>query len=125
MNQAARRILIVDDEPALLRMMSVYLGRLGYHVTAVGTTAKAWAEVQASPADFAVAVLDASMPGLGMQELALKILAVNSSVRVIAASGYPVDMGAIEAAAPGRVMFLHKPFAPEMLVEAVRRMLDA
>ena len=105
--------------------MSVYLGRLGYQVTAVGTTAKAWAEVQASPAGFAVAVLDASMPGLGMEELALKILEVNSTVRVIAASGYPVEMGAIEAAAPGRVMFLHKPFAPEMLVEAVRRMLDA
>jgi two-component system, cell cycle sensor histidine kinase and response regulator CckA len=125
LNQASGQILIVDDEPALLRMMSVYLGRLGYRVNAVSTTAKAWAEVQASPADIAVAVLDASMPGLGMEELALKILEANSSVRVIAASGYPVDMGVIEAAAPGRVMFLHKPFAPEMLVEAVRRMLDA
>ena len=42
---------------------------------------------------------------------------------VIAASGYPVVMNALEAAAPGRVMFLHKPFTSEMLVDAVRRML--
>jgi two-component system, cell cycle sensor histidine kinase and response regulator CckA len=124
MSQAGR-ILIVDDEPPLLKMMSAYLGRLGYPVTAVNTTEKAWAAVQAAPADFAVAVLDASMPGMSTEDLALRILAANSSVRVIAASGYPVDMSAMEAAAPGRVMFLHKPFVPEMLAAAVRRMLGS
>jgi len=125
MTQAYGRILIVDDEPSLLRMMSVYLGRLGYQVTAVSATEKAWAEVQASPADFALAVLDASMPGLSMEDLALRILAASPSASVIAASGHPVDMTAMEAVAPGRVMFLHKPFAPEMLADAVRRMLGS
>jgi two-component system cell cycle sensor histidine kinase/response regulator CckA len=117
------RILIVDDEPPLLRMMSLYLTRLGYTVTTAGTTEKAWAEVEAAPADFACAVLDATMSGLSMQDLALKILAANSSVRVLAASGYPVDMSDVEAQAPGRVDFLHKPFTPEMLAKALRRML--
>ena len=42
---------------------------------------------------------------------------------MIAASGYPVDMSEVEAAAPGRVAFLPKPFTPEMLVAVVRRML--
>ena len=125
MSQAAGRILIVDDEPPLLRMMSVYLGRLGYQVTAVNSTDKAWAEVQAAPADFAVAVLDATMPGMSAEDLALRILGANVSIRVIAASGYPVDMTAMESAAPGRVMFLHKPFVPEMLADAVRRMLGS
>ena len=32
------RILIVDDEPALLKMMSVYLRRLGYAVTTASST---------------------------------------------------------------------------------------
>jgi DNA-binding NtrC family response regulator len=106
-------------------MMSVYLGRLGYQVTAVNSTDKAWAEVQAAPADFVVAVLDATMPGMSAEDLALRILGANASIRVIASSGYPVDMTAMESAAPGRVMFLHKPFVPEMLADAVRRMLGS
>ena len=60
MTKAAGRILIVDDEPILLKMMNVYLGRLGYTVVTASSTEKAWAEVQAAPHAFAVAVLDAT-----------------------------------------------------------------
>jgi DNA-binding NtrC family response regulator len=123
MDRAAGRILLVDDEPSLLKMMSVYLGRRGYGVTTAASTEQAWAEVQAAPSEFAVAVLDATMAGLSMQELALRLLDASPSLCVIAASGYPVDMTAMESTAPGRVMFLHKPFAPEMLADAVRRMI--
>jgi len=125
MSGSSGRILLVDDEPALLKMMSAYLIRLGYEVIAVNTTERAWSEVEASPSSFAGAVLDATMPGLSMEELARRILSVNPTLFVIAASGYPLDMTAIESTAPGRVVFLHKPFAPEMLARAVRRMLDA
>lgn len=125
MDQASSRILLVDDEPALLKMMSTYLGRLGIDVTTADTTEKAWSEVQAAPTSFAGAVLDATMHGVSMEELALRILGASPSVRVIATSGYPVDLSAIETTAPGRVMFLHKPFAPEMLAGAIRRILAA
>ncbi len=123
MDHATGRILIVDDEPALLRMVGVYLERLGYRAATADTTERAWAAVREAPSDFAVVVVDATMPGLSMEDLALKILGANPAVCVIAASGYPVDMSAMEAAAPRRVMFLHKPFSPEMLAAAVRRML--
>jgi DNA-binding NtrC family response regulator len=123
MGDASGRILIVDDEPALLKMMSVYLRRLGYDVTTAITTEQAWSEFEAEPSGFAGAVLDATMPGLSMEDLAQHVLQGNPSLFVIAASGYPLDMTAIESSAPGRVMFLHKPFAPEMLAQAVRRML--
>lgn len=117
------RILLVDDEPQLLKMMSLYLGRRGFAVTTADTTEQAWTAMEAAPSDYAVAVLDATMSGMSMEELALRILRANPSVSVIAASGYPVVMSALEAAAPGRVMFLHKPFTSEMLVDAVRRMI--
>jgi two-component system, cell cycle sensor histidine kinase and response regulator CckA len=123
MTNAASRILLVDDEPSLLKMMSVYLGRLGYAVVAAGSTEKAWAEMEAAPHGFALAVLDATMGGVRMEELAARMLAADPRLCVIAASGYPVDIAALQAAAPGRVMFLHKPFSPEMLGRAVRRMI--
>src|SRR5437868_15066948 len=100
MDQVFGRILIVDDEPPLVKMMTAYLGRLGYAVTSANTTEKAWALVEASPADVDIAVLDATMQGLSMSELALKLLRINPRLRVLAASGYPVDMSALEAEAP-------------------------
>jgi two-component system, cell cycle sensor histidine kinase and response regulator CckA len=123
MAKLAGRILIVDDQPALLRMMSFYLTRLGYSVATANTTEKALAHVRADPEGTDVAVLDATMPGLSMRDLATSILAANPNLRVLGASGYPVDMAAVEAAAPGRVSFLCKPFTPEMLDAAVRRLL--
>jgi two-component system alkaline phosphatase synthesis response regulator PhoP len=125
MDNSASRILLVDDEPALLKMVGAYLGRLGYAVITANTTDKAWAEMEASPESIAVAVLDATMQGLSMTELATRILKANASLRVLTASGYPVDISALEATAPGRVEFLHKPFTPEMLAAAIRRMLAA
>jgi two-component system cell cycle sensor histidine kinase/response regulator CckA len=125
MGHAAGRILIVDDQPALLRMMSVFLTRLGYTVATASTTEKAWAHVEADPEGTDVAVLDATMAGLSMEELALRILRANPMLRVLGASGYPVNMAAVEAAAPGRVAFLQKPFTPEMLAVAVRSLLGA
>ena len=125
MGTVTRRVLLVDDEPPLLKMMSIYLQRQGYTVTTAGTTEQASALADAEPLSFSVAVLDATMAGMSMEELALKLLGLNPAMRVLTASGYPVDMSGLEAAAPGRVAFLHKPFTPEMLAASVRRMLAA
>jgi DNA-binding response OmpR family regulator len=123
MSETGSRILIVDDEPPLLRMMSLYLERKGYQVRVAGSAAKARSELAATPGSFDVVVLDATLPGTTLTEFAAEILAAEPGARILAASGYPVDMSGIEAAAPGRVAFLHKPFSPEMLVAVVRRLL--
>ena len=118
-----KQILIVDDEPLLLKMLSVYLRRMGYVVVAVSSTEKAWAAVEASPGSFAVAVMDATLKGIAMEDLASRMLAGDARMCVIVVSGYPVDIAGLQAAAADRVMFLHKPFTSEMLGDAVRRMI--
>jgi DNA-binding NtrC family response regulator len=106
-------------------MLSLFLGRKGYSVTTADSTEKAWALAEADPGAFAAALLDGSMAGMSMEELALRLLRANPALCVLTASGYPVDMTALSAAAPGRVAFLLKPFTPEMLATAVRRLLAA
>ena len=116
-------ILIVDDEPSLLKVMSLYLRRLGYSVTTLQRAEQAAALTDADLQCFAMAVLDATLDGIGMERLALQMLKANTALRVLAASGYPVDVSTLEAAAPGRVAFLLKPFTAEMLEACVRRMI--
>src|ERR1039458_10755159 len=112
MSEPASRILIVDDEPSLLKMLSVYLRRLGYAVVAAGSTEKAWAEVEAAPEAFDLAVLDATLSGIGMEDLAARLLAAHPRLKVIAASGDPFDISGLEAAAPGRGVVLPRPSPP-------------
>ena len=103
MPNAASRILIVDDEPPLLKMLAAYLRRLGFDAVTAASTEKAWEEVDAAPTPFDVAVLDATMGGVPMDELATYILEADPRVCVIAASGYPVDIAGLLEIAPGRV----------------------
>ena len=123
MEQTPARILIVDDEPSLLKMMRAYLVRIGFVVDTSATTDQAWTMVQEMGEPYSVVVIDASISGMSMEDLAMGALQSSPAVRIIAASGYPVDISALGAVAPGRVMFLHKPFTPQMLASAVRRMI--
>jgi DNA-binding NtrC family response regulator len=116
-------MLIVDDEPPLLKVMSLYLRRLGYSVTTLEHAEQAATLTDTDLESFAIAVLDATLDGIGMERLALEMLKANSALRVLAASGYPVDVSTLEAAAPGRVAFLLKPFTAEMLADCIRRMI--
>jgi DNA-binding NtrC family response regulator len=125
MSHGSQEILLVDDEAVLLKLMSVYLGRLGFKASAANTLAKARERLNAQPERFAAMVLDASMADAGIDDLALELLDAHPRLRVVVSSGYPVDMSVLQLAAPGRVEFLHKPFSPDMLVEALRRMLGS
>src|SRR5215469_4727067 len=125
MSPTLGRVLIADDEPSLLKMMTAYLRRLGYSVSAVHTPAEACAELESDPSGFVCAVVDATMAGMPMDEMARKMLRASAALRLLVASGFPVDVSALESEAPGRVAFLHKPFTPEMLAGTVRRLLES
>lgn len=120
-----KTVLLVDDEKPLLKMMSAYLARLGYTLHAADGTDEAWASIAPSVEQVSAAVLDASLAGMSTEDLASRLLAANARLCVIVASGYPVDMSVLEAQAPGRVLFLHKPFTAEMLAATLRRMIGA
>ena len=120
-----QRILVVDDDPALLKMIGLFLTRMGFSVTLTDSTDRAWAAVEQAADGLAGAVLDASMAGLSTQDLASRLLAANSSLCVVVASGYPVDMTALQAVAGRRVEFVQKPFTPQTLGGTLRRMIAA
>lgn len=123
MEEPPKTVLIVDDEPPLLKMMGAYLQRKGFRVQTADNTDRAWAEVESGVAEFDAAVIDGSMRGLSAEQLGLRILAARPAARVVIASGYPVDMSRLEAAGGARVAFVHKPFTAQTLAETLRRML--
>ena len=113
-------IVLVDDEPSLLKLIATYLTRLGYEVRTCTRTDEAWRVLEPDPEAFDALLLDMTMPGLSAVALGVRALLANPRMAVIASSGYPTDLRSLEEAGPGRVRFLHKPYTPEMLADAIK-----
>jgi CheY-like chemotaxis protein len=112
-----RRLLLVEDEPALASLLKKYLERLGYQVDACDHPNAALALLDAHPEDYAVLITDLSLPDMSGDELMTRSRLLAPHLRAIIASGYPYEPRV------GGVEFLQKPFLPNLLAQAVERAL--
>lgn len=117
------KILIVDDEAALLVVMEQYLRRLGYQVSACRSGGEAWSRFEPNPSEYGLVVADITMPEMSGHEMLQRMIHLNPGVRILICSGYPFDIETLPAAVHGRVDVLQKPFTPKMLSEAIERLL--
>ena len=110
-------LLIVDDEPNLLDLLRRYLSRLGYEVETCGDAQDALSLFQAAPDRFSMAITDLTLPSFNGEELIERMRQLRPGLPAIITSGYPYQPRA------AGVVFLQKPFLPQMLVEAVEKTL--
>src|SRR5690242_10321234 len=122
-DEPVAHIIVVDDEPALLNLMQMYLGRLGYSVEKADTAAGALAVVDGNAGRFHVAVVDLTLPDRPGKDLALELAKMNPALKVLVCSGYPFEPEALQADVRTRFGFLQKPFLPKMLAAAVEELL--
>src|SRR5436309_12934377 len=85
------RIMVVDDDRALLGFTAKYLSRLGYSVAAYRNPEEAWTQFIAPEANYSLVVVDLSLPGVSGEELSRRMLNANPDIRLILTSGYPLD----------------------------------
>jgi DNA-binding response OmpR family regulator len=119
--QAAKRVLVVDDEATVRFLLSRVLAHAGYAVEVATDGEAALERIQASRPD--LVVLDLMMPGLDgwgvMQRL--KASASPPPVLIVSAHGdSETPRRAVEAGAAG---YMTKPFALRALVETCKRIL--
>ncbi len=117
------RVLIVDDEPRIIKFLNLKLKASGYEVLTANNGAQAIAQVRAQEPD--LLVLDVVMPGLDGFET-LKQIRQFSAVPVIILSARETNVDKIKGLDMGADDYLAKPFNPDELVariEAVRRRL--
>jgi CheY-like chemotaxis protein len=120
----SNRILLVEDEPALLDLLDRFLGRLGYEVEPCRNSEGAWESYSAQPEAYALVLTDLTLPGMSGEEMARRILNLCPDARVLLCSGYPFDVGVFGNSA-SRVAFLQKPFVPKMLEKCIRQLIPA
>jgi signal transduction histidine kinase/ActR/RegA family two-component response regulator len=119
------RVLVVDDDPSVLRLIRATLERAGYRVQSVTSAQDALRLYDATPADpFRLVLSDVVMPEMDGVDLARRLMSQDPGARFVFMSGYaPAELPSRDRA--GRpVGFLAKPFRPEGLLRAVRTALD-
>jgi EAL domain-containing protein (putative c-di-GMP-specific phosphodiesterase class I) len=113
------RVLMVEDEVALLRVLSRCLERAGFHVERAQSGLRA-TELLARES-FDAVVTDVSMPGLTGVDVLRAARARDLEVPVLLMTGAPDVSSAAEAVHYGACEYVVKPFRPERLEQLVRR----
>jgi CheY-like chemotaxis protein len=80
-------VLFIDDDPALVRLGTLRLTRLGFEVTGCESAEEALELFRDHPVDFDVVVTDLSMPGMSGMELARQLLGLRPELPILLVSG--------------------------------------
>lgn len=119
------RILVVDDEPHIRRVLEAMLGKEGFDVVTAEDGVQGL-DMLAS-GDMDLVILDLLMPGPHGLEVLAKIrsdsVLGSTPVIILTAKGQDADRDA--AFAGGADDFMTKPFSPKKLVARIREILDA
>ena len=119
-----KRILVIDDEPDLVDVLTIGLARLGYDVVAVNEPQAALAVFASSPDRWDVVVSDQVMPHMKGNALFARLKALRPSLRFILCTGFSDGQSEAAALASGIDAFFLKPVPAERIAGAVRDMLD-
>jgi PAS domain S-box-containing protein len=115
-------ILVIDDEPAILRISDRVLSRLGYTVLPAGREHEAYAKIRKHRGKIALLLTDVILPGKYGTEIAEELKMEYPELKVLFISGYIDDR--IPLIKQG-AHFLPKPFTPKELAQKVREVLDS
>jgi signal transduction histidine kinase/CheY-like chemotaxis protein len=118
------RVLVVDDEPAVRRLLARILRARGYDVFETEDAHSALAFLSSTNRQMDLVVTDIVMPTMSGVRLAEQIRAKWPSVKILFVSGFPTSE-ALPASELATIPLLGKPFTPEQIEAKVRELLDA
>lgn len=118
-------VLVVEDEPAIRRLLSNALRNRGYTVVEAedGRAALSAAEFR-SPKAIHVVVTDVVMPNMGGTNVVERLRTHNPELKVVYMSGYAEETAGRHGIDLSGSVLLRKPFSPDLLLATIRKALD-
>ncbi|MBN1907336.1 MAG: PAS domain-containing protein [Deltaproteobacteria bacterium] len=116
-------ILIVEDDPAHLSMITRMLGNLGYSVVSANSPASA-IKIMKENNEIDMFITDVIMPEMNGGDLAARLLEIRPSVKYFFMSGYTPDIYLDNELLEEGAAILQKPFSLRNIAQKIRKMLD-
>ena len=123
--QGTETILLVEDEPGVRALVRDTLRLQGYTVLEARHGIEALMIGTQETGVIHLLLTDVVMPQMGGREVADRLLAARSDLRVLYMSGYTENAVVHRGVLNPGTAFLQKPFTPDLLVYKVREVLDA
>jgi PAS domain S-box-containing protein len=117
------RILLVDDEPAVVLIGGRMLARLGYRPLVFTSSTEALAAFREDPAGIDLVLTDSTMPDITGVELARQVYALRPGLPLVITSGHMQTDDADQAREFGVHYFVEKPFMLGPLAETFHQAL--
>jgi len=115
-------IMYVDDEEAVVFVMTRLLKRLGYRSTGYSDADEALQAFRTNPQEFNAVITDMAMPKMSGARLAHELRALRPGMPVAIASGY--ESAEMEAAGRAGITRIAKPMSMEALSQTLRALLQ-
>ena len=120
--ESKARILVIDDEPAMLEACEETLTYHGYDVHTRDSSEAGVAAV--SDGTFDLVLLDLKMPGKDGMDVLRELKQIDNRLLKVMVTAYPTISTAVEAVKEGAFDYLPKPFSPDQLLITVDRALQ-
>ncbi len=119
----AKRILVVDDEPEILELLRIRLGKEGYEVITCSTGEDCIRKAEELQPD--LIMLDVLLPGLSGYEVSrrLKANVVTKDIPIIMVTALMGEDAEAKGIQRGAEFFISKPFDPEELLTRVKALI--
>jgi len=117
-------LLVVEDEPSVLRLAEKILSELGYNLLTASTPSEALEIVKEQMSKIHLVFTDVIMPEMNGLELARRIQLINPKAKCIFMSGHTANTIAHHGVLDESVYFIQKPFSKRDIAEIVRKVLD-
>ena len=117
-------VLLVEDEPAILKLTGQMIEKLGYKVLSASMPCEAIRLAEEHIGDIHLLITDVIMPEMNGRQLAKKILNIYPGIKRLFVSGYTADIIADHNVLDESVHFLQKPFSLETLAAKIREVLE-
>ena len=121
--QGCETILLVEDEPTILKMTVRMLKKLGYFVIAANTPSEALRLARENTGDIHLLITDVVMPEMNGRDLAKNLLSLYPEVKCLFMSGYTANVIAHHGILDKGVHFIQKPFSAKELADKVKETL--
>lgn len=115
------RILIVDDDQSVRKVLTAILEDEGYTTESVGTAKKAIERTRRKA--YNLALIDIRLPDMEGIELLTKMKDTTPKMRKIIITGYPTLQNAVAAVNRGADAYILKPFEMESVLETIKEEL--
>jgi len=120
----SERILMVDDELALVEISKQLLTRLGYQTDTRTSSVEALALFRDNPQRFDLVISDMTMPNMTGDKLAKEMMAIRPDIPIILCTGYSERLTEAQAKELGIKAFIMKPLVVGDLAGIIRKVLQ-